>query len=429
MAHSIPVPVKPFAAAANPSGVPQDSLTSIVGELQERRVHTLSTSAALAAGEAHIVNYHPFAGDREIRVKVIQSDNTVFLDGLVNTALWYGIVIAEDGDTLVQDGSHRQTALRLTNPDSLTATAIVGRTAGNLLLIQPSVAIPSGATIEIWANEWVGGAIAERIGRIVSQPPKELRYIQRSPTEPAAPPVTAVYTGAVLVGAGAWIEDGADIPGSDTEWLAIATATYNQLAGRWIVGPWTVTSNAGGTNVQYSADETSWHNTRQGGDQYRRWRDSQGNWHYDDLVNHDENWQRILAVTYSGASSDYGITERYIAGTDLDEWKWLMWEWVYGSGLTSHVVVPSVAISVANHDADMADGNTRVLRFRRSNNGASSDDPDQGNTDGSAAHTAVFRWQLRRLAAQQASSRVASQARFDPATDSLSGSIRLYRGR
>ena len=418
-----PIPLKTFAQQRHTGGVPQDELDAIVGEKQWRRVHSVTLTAALAADEAHQINYHPFSGDAQIRIRIIQSDDTQLFEGEVNTILWYQTTIASDGDALVEGSAHTATGRAVAG----VAGALLGRSSGNYLLLQYTSAIPNGATIEVWAEEWIGGAISERIDRIVSQPPKELRYIQRSSTEPSAPPATAEYDGAVLTGAGDWVADGAVLPGSDTEWLALCTATFNRLARRWILGPWTVISNSTGTHVQYSSDNTSWHNSRQSDDEYRRWRDGDGAWHYEDLVQHDESWQRIAAVTYAGSASSYDVQSRYIAGTDLDEWKFLVLEWVYGSGLTSHIVIPSCAITVAAHDAAFGAGHTRVVRFRRSNNGASSDDPDWENTAGSANHTAVFRWQLRRLSG--GASRFASEFRFDPATTSLAGTIRLYRGR
>ena len=426
MAH-IPVPVKSFATQADRDGVPIDELVSIVGSLRERRVHSVSVTSELTSGTAHQIDYTPFTHDQSFRVKIINSSNTETLNVIGNTLLWYARPIAEEGDTLTAGSAYTDTGYTLIGD---VGSAVSGRNSANHLLLQFSENIPVGSTIEVWANEYSGGAISERILRLASQPPKELRYIQRRSTRPEPPGASATYDGVTLDGAPHWVEDGANLAGTDTIWLAIATATYNYLANRWIIGPWTVVSNASGVNVQYSLNGNTWHNTRADNDTLRRWRDSNGLWHVEQLDPIAGGWQLLGSKSWGdGLSGSYYPQTFNFASTNMDEWKFLLLEWVWANSnnQTSHIIIPSQAIVLANPSTAFGTGHTRVARFRRGGSGASFDDPAWGGTSGAGTNTVIFQYQLRRSTSN--GSKIATQLYFDPVNSSLSGQLKLYRGR
>lgn len=139
--------------------------------------------------------------------------------------------------------------------DSGNVSLFAGRTAANLLLLQSNTQFSANVHIQVIETVYDGGIISERIQRIDAQPSHQLILHQRSSSQPASPLSTAIYDGAAVVGAGGnWVDDRILLSGSDTEWVAFAEATYNPLAGRYIIGQWTVVSNSSGVRVQYSED-------------------------------------------------------------------------------------------------------------------------------------------------------------------------------
>ena len=432
MAINIPVPVKPYAVVGNTEGVPLSDLERIVGQRTNGFVHTFTLNESKASNTSFQLNLKPLATTPSIQVRIVSGGTELFIGDFDPISL-LGVVAASEGDTLVQDGTNSQTAIRVLKTGGSINQVIVGRTDTNLLLVQATRILAANDVISLDRTEFSGGAINERLLRTTSQPPHELRLIQKSASKPN-PPANAEYDGAIVTNIDDWVDHNTILTGNDPEWLATATTTFNQLAQRWVIGEWAVVSNSNGVHVQYSLDLNTWQDTRVDNHMYRRFRDSNGSWIIEELAGNYRGWELIVSRRWEGPYSivDYLTQARAIIPTNLDMWNHILLEWVWGSGKKSCVVVPTKSITLATHFQDFGDPHTRVARFRRNNTGASFDDPQWENIAGSSNNQAIFQWQLEAHINVDTfpveERNTAHQIRFDPAAGSLVGQLNIYRG-
>lgn len=425
---------KPWTAQSDAVGVPASDLEAIVGERIERAAYNATTGFTRNADVSFSLNYKPPTTATQIRIRIIDG-NTQLYNGVVDPLSIHGVVSAEAGDALVQDGTNTQTGYLVTR-NSGSIVLYAGREASNLLLLQSDTQIPSTAIIQIIETVYDGGIISERVQRIDAQPSHQLILHQRSASQPADPLATAIYDGVDVSGAGGgWVDERIFLSGTDTEWTAFATATLNPLAGRYIIGEWTVVSNSAGVRVQYSSDGEAWHDDRvEQSDIYIRYRNHLGEWIVEDLFQHVDGWQIIAAVTWGTNGAGYGKASRAIAPTDLRQWKNFLLEfsWSNNSGQSAFLVIPSAAIELATPNQAFGSNTTRLAFFRRGGSGASYDDPAYGSVSApnTGANTVVMQWQLEYIGAGTGDNLHTAQLfRFDPVNTSLAGTLRLYRGR
>ena len=425
---------KPYTARSDAGGVPATELESIVGERIERAAYNADTGFVRNANVSFALNYKPPATATQLRIRILDG-NTQLYNGRVDPLSILGVVAASPGDTLVQDGTNTQTGYLVTR-DSGSIVLFAGRQASNILLLQSDTQFAATAIIQIIETVFDGGIISERIQRIDAQPSHQVILHQLSSSRPADPLATAIYDGTDVTGAGGgWVDERIFLAGSGTEWTAFAAANFNPLAGRYIIGEWTVLSNADGVHVQYSADGSSWHNTRdEQNDLYIRYRNQSGEWVMEDIFQHTDGWQIIASIVWGTDGAGYDKTSRAIASTDLREWKNFLIEfsWSSFSGQSAYVIVPSAAVQLASPDQDFGRNTTRLVWLRRSGTGASYDDPaflGASSSDVSGNVIAVA-WQLEYVGAGTGDNLHRAQVlRIDPVNTSLSGTLRFYRGR
>ena len=438
MALSITQPVKDFATSVNTDGVPLSELNSIVGNQVEILrgadvlTETGSTTAALRLAfrfSSHVVRYR-------IVATTIGAVDTVHFNGEIDPLFILSLNSASAGDTLVQDGSNTQTGFILTDPDSgaRIQDVLIGRTSDNFLLLQ--AAVPNGTLIDIFATEFSGGEIGERLLRQAASPPHELRIRIKSDNVPTVPE-NLIYNNGYIVGLVGtdWVQDDRVLTGSGTEYYAFATATWNPLAGRWVIGDWQVVSAAGGTLVQFSeSDLGPWHETQATADKWRRWRDGLLFWHVEPLNQLDDGWRFLTSFQWDGSQTpDPGVytdwTKALSFPVDFNEWKYILMEleWSPTSG-SEFVLVPANILSAGlASTTGYSAGIGRVVHFRRNNNGASYDDSKFDATRRSTGNILGFRYQFVRSADE--ASNVASQVRLIITGTHVIATLRFFVGR
>ena len=439
MALSLDQSPKTYATQGSPTGVPLTDLEVLIGTTREvLRGSEVLTSAVLTSA-ASALEFRVSNHVQSYRMEASTFSGGVFtqvFNGIIDPLFITSLDSASVGDTLVQDGSNSQTGYFLSDPDSgaRIADVLIGRRADNSLLLQANVA--SGALIDIFATEYNGGELSERLSRQAASPPHELRIRTISSTVPIVPE-NLTYADGVLLGLGTsgWVNDDRPLSGTGTEYYAFATATFNPLAGRWIIGQWQVVSADGGTLVQFAVSDTGpWHETKALTDTWMRWRDGNLRWHIEPLNELDDGWRFLTSYLWDNTASPavgvYSVVTQALAfDVVLSEWKHLALTWEWGtSGEISQVILPINIVSTGVADGSLDLGVGRTAIFRRDGMGASWDDPDYNTSTGVSATKIMLHWQLNRVSAPSDAG-TATLLSFDLENSSTHGTFRIYVGR
>ena len=448
MAINLPASVKKFATTPDTAGVPLGDLETIVGDQVERYRYTHTIDGAISGTTASQIGYKPLQHSAEIRIFLTSSAGAVLLNGTINTLTWQGLVQAAAGDTLVHDGQNTQTghSLAPVHGDPVIDPAIVvGRTEDNFLLIQ-GIDLPNEAILDVFLTEFSGGAITERLWRQTSAAPHVVRLKGYFASETAATAAAANvgYDGSFATGIADtnWQEQNepyaSGATSSGSEYLYRANATYNPLAGRWLLSTIDINIIAaeGGVTVEYAVSDTGpWHATQVSADKWRRWRDASMFWHVEPLNQLDDGWVFLLSERFNSSTSPAtGNFSPHVFALSqpihLLEWKSIMLEWQWGTSTDiSTFIVPLRTLPLADYSANtFASGQARAAYFNRSGNGPSYDDPDHDAADDGGAHRKTIIWQLMEHPTSPVLDE-ASHILIDIVETAAIGTFRMYVGR
>ena len=439
MSIAAPITPKTYAAPGTPGGVPLSELASIVGSTRQVLRYTEVNLTEYTATACVQLDYLPQNSSRSLRIQVNQFGGTYveLFNGSVDPLSIHSLIPAEAGDTLIQDGSNTQTGyVVIDDQGGPIAGVLVGRTAEGFLLLQ--AAIPQGRLIDVFSEEYDGGLLAERLARQAASPPRQVSLRGRFATPPTEVPRGLNYNGSIftnLADNSGWVQDDRPLSGTGIEYLATATATYNPLAGYWIIESWTILSTEGGTLVQYGAADTGpWHETREAGDLWRRWRDAALMWHIEPLdaaAADNSGWTLLTSYLWNTFASppvgSLGYTTQALSvSVDLNEWKWIVLEWSWGgSSDRSQIALATKTLRVASFSSSMQSGFARSAYFRRGGAGASYDDADHDSGGAGGLNRTNINWQLMQ-GATNAQAGVATLISFDMLETSKSGTFRVY---
>ena len=448
MALELTRQAKEYAEQGYGGGVPLDDLETIVGTLVERYRHTENITTAVTGATAVRINYKPLQFAAEYRVFITNAAGSLLLNGTINALTWQGLRHADVGDTLVHDGQPTQTGHRLSPPHGdpvIDPNIVVGRTEDNFMLIQ-GIALPSGGILDVFSTEFSGGEITERLWRQTSAAPHVVRlkgyFADQNAAEAAAVNVGYDGTFATGIASNNWQEQNDPYPSgatdSGTEFLYRANATYNPLAGRWLLSTIDVNiiSAEGGVTVEYAdSDLGPWHSTQESDDRWRRWRDSSMFWHVEPLNQLDDGWVFLISERFNSSTSPAtGNFSPHVFALSqpihLLEWKSIMLEWQWGTSTDiSTFIVPLRTLPLADYSANtFASGFARAAYFNRSNNGPSYDDPDHDAADDGGQHRKTIIWQLMEHPTSPVLDE-ASHILIDIVETMAIGTFRMYVGR
>ena len=235
-------------------GVPLDSLVALLGRSREVNLHTQSVANIAALSTAVQVSTLP------VRHGTVGSF-TIQLPGAgtfeVGSYQWLGLEATAVGDTLV-DGT---TGLTVVENDG-SATILVGRTEGNLPLLQAGTYTTAESPLlaSVTTLEFDGGLLDLRLQGSVGR--HRVCMACRSATEPQSPGVGGHYNGRAMhdltVGGVTWQQAGDALPpGTDKIWFAFGESSFNTIRGQWTLSPnWVIVDS---TDTDYSIEyATTW---------------------------------------------------------------------------------------------------------------------------------------------------------------------------
>ena len=283
--------VKQFAHAEDTGGIPLDQLPALLGVKQQTFLAEITDREdefRYSATGNYTANLYPHSVTREIihisdfiRVTctrnylVTGTPTTDSWTFVTNSDNWFGLTVAEQGDTLVSEMTG--VVMRSEGPegDYVPAEIMIGRSADNEVLVQTRTLIlpinhpEARMTVRIEFETYASGLLGRRVAGLRSfMPEHKLAFKRRSSTALTLSDVPAVadigYDGqnVTLAPSSNWVlASAADPAGADTLYYAGTTASYDHIFGTWTVNAnWTIGSTAPADStssfaVLYSAGE------------------------------------------------------------------------------------------------------------------------------------------------------------------------------